>query len=197
MERVRFFFDFTSPYSYLASTRVEALAARTGVEFDWRPVFLAGVLKATSNQPPATVPARGLYMARDLVRWAAFYGVPFRMTPHFPLNTLAALRAAWALKTQRPAAFPAFAHACFRAGWVDGLDLADRAVVTGLAAEADRELVATAPDAPEWKEALKSAGDEAVAAGAFGAPAFVVGKDELFFGNDRLELLEWRLTKGR
>src|SRR5512141_1825359 len=103
MARVRFYFDFVSPYTYLASTRVEALAARTGAEIDWIPAFLGGIMKATGNQPPAVLPARAAYMLRDLARWSAFYGVPFQMSPHFPLNTLAALRAAWALKARRPA----------------------------------------------------------------------------------------------
>ena len=195
MERVRFYYDFTSPYTYLASTRVDALAARTGAEITWIPVLLGGILKATGNQPPAMLPARALYMPRDLERWAAFYGVPYRMSPHFPLNPLPALRAACALSAQRPEAYRPFVAACFRAGWVDGLDLGDPAVWTTLAGETHRAFVTEAAAAPEWKDALKKNTEAAVTAGAFGAPAFVIGKDELYFGNDRLELLEWRLMR--
>jgi 2-hydroxychromene-2-carboxylate isomerase len=197
MERVRFFYDFTSPYTYLAATRIDDLAARTGAEIVWVPVLLGGIMKATGNQPPAMLPARALYMPRDIARWAAFYGVPFRMSPHFPLNTLAALRAACALAAERPDRHRVFADACFHAAWADGRDLGDRAVVTSLAAEEDRALVSEAMDAPQWKDALKKNTEAAVAAGAFGVPAFVLGDDELFFGNDRLELLAWRLTRGK
>jgi len=196
MERVRFFYDFTSPYTYLASTRVDEIAARTGAEIAWIPVLLGGIMKATGNQPPAMLPARALYMPRDLARWAALYGVPFRMSPHFPINTLGALRAACALAAERPERHRLFADACFRAAWADGRDLGDRAVLTSLAAEEDRAFVSEAMDAPRWKEALKRNTEEAVAAGAFGAPTFVIGDDELFFGNDRLELLAWRLAHG-
>jgi 2-hydroxychromene-2-carboxylate isomerase len=119
------------------------------------------------------------------------------MSPHFPLQTLGALRAACALAAERPARYRAFVDACFRAAWVDGLDLGDRAVVTALAAEEDRAFVAEALDAPAWKEALKRNTEAAVAAGAFGAPTFVVGDDELYFGNDRLELLAFRLRQGK
>ena len=187
MERVRFYFDFTSPYSYLASARVDAFATRTGASVEWLPTLLGGVMKGAGNTPPILLPVRAAYLVKDLARSAAFHGVPFRMSPHFPLTTLPALRAAWALKTARPSAFPAFVHACFRAVWVDGLDLGDRAVMVALAREEDRNLVAAAPDATEWKDAVRRATEEAVAAGAYGLPAFVLDEGELFFGNDRLE----------
>lgn len=197
MESVRFYFDFTSPYTYLASTRVDDLAARTGAEIRWIPFLLGAVMKATGNQPPAMVPARGIYMMTDLQRWSALYKVPFQMSPHFPLNTLAAMRAACAMSVERPDRFRAFADACFQAAWVSGKNLADREVLASLSAEEDRALVMSAPDEARWKDALKKNTEEAVAAGAFGAPSFVVGKDELFFGNDRLDLLAWRLSNGK
>jgi 2-hydroxychromene-2-carboxylate isomerase len=197
MTSVRFFFDFTSPYTYLATTRVDDLVARTGAEVTWIPVFLAGIMKATGNQPPALVPARGMYMLQDLSRWADFYGVPFRMPANFPVNSLSALRAAAALRAEREERYRAFVDACFRAVWVDGVDLADRANVVALADAADRDLVAASFDDPRWKDAVKKSTDEAVAAGAFGVPSFVVGDDELFFGNDRLDLLARRIMKAR
>lgn len=196
MERIRFFFDFTSPYSYLAQTRVDDLVARTGVEVAWIPVYLAGIMKATGNQPPGMVPARGIYMLRDLERWAALYGVPFRFTPHFPINSLAALRAAAAIQAERPERGRAFNDACFRATWVDGVNLADREAIVALADERDRALVASAFDAQPYKDAIKKNTDEAVAAGVFGVPSFVRGKDDLYFGNDRMEMLVGHLRSG-
>jgi 2-hydroxychromene-2-carboxylate isomerase len=195
MAIVRFYFDYLSPYSYLASTRLEALAARTGATVDFRPMLLPAVLKATGNQAPAMVPSRASYALADLPRWAEFYGVPFRMTPFFPLNSLPALRAAWALKTERPEVFAPFTEACFRAGWVEGLNIGDREVLAGVAGPDHRDFVIAATEAPRWKDALRKATDEALAAGVFGAPTFALESGELFFGNDRLALLEWRLTQ--
>lgn len=197
MERVRFFYDFTSPYSYLASQRMDDLAARTGAEIEWIPAFLAAIMKTTGNTPPATLPARGVYMLRDVERWAAFYGVPFRLSPHFPLNSLSALRAAVAIAAERPDHYRAFIDRTFRAAWAEGVDLANRAEVLKLAAEEDRALVEASLDAQPVKDRLKANTEAALAAGAFGLPAFVVGDDELFFGNDRIELLAWRLQRGR
>ena len=100
---IRFYFDFTSPYTYLASTQVEGLAARTGATIEWLPALLGGIMKATGNQAPALLPARAAYMMQDLPRWAEVYGVPFRWSPHFPLATMAALRTALYLEAEAPA----------------------------------------------------------------------------------------------
>jgi 2-hydroxychromene-2-carboxylate isomerase len=196
MARVRFYFDFTSPFTYLASTQIDALAARTGATIDYVPVLLGGIMKATGNQPPAMLPARAIYLQHDLPRWAEFYGVPFKFSPFFPLKSLGALRGAWALKVERPAAFLPYVHACFRAAWVDGKDLGDPAELGRIAGE-HGDLVVPAAEAEAWKDALKRATDEAVAAGAFGAPTFVLEDGAMFFGNDRLGLLEWALARQR
>jgi 2-hydroxychromene-2-carboxylate isomerase len=198
METVRFFFDYTSPYSYLAATRLDSLGARTGARFEWIPVYLSGVMKAANNQPPGTVPARGLYLYKDLLRWSSLYGLSFRMSPHFPLDTLRALRVTLAVKAEHPAVFMPFLRACFRAAWETGDDLADMAVLERLLAEAGgpAALVREAAGAPAWKQALRATTDEAVAAGVFGVPALVLGNDELYFGNDRLVMLEERLKRG-
>lgn len=194
MERVRFYYDFISPYTYLATTQLDALGARTGAEIVWIPAYLSGIMKATGNQPPLSRPGRMRSLPRDLTRWAAFYGVPFKMTPYFPLNSLNAMRAACALAAERPAAYRPFVDACFRASWEEERNLGDPAVWTSLAGEEHRAFVTEAAGDQAWKDALKKNTDEAVAAGIFGLPAFVVGDDEHFFGNDRLALLEWTLT---
>src|SRR5205814_759991 len=97
-EHIRFFYDFISPFTYLASTQIDAFEKRTGARVEWVPAFLSGIMKETGNQPPATVPRRGEYLSKDLVRWAGFYGVPFRWSSHFPINPLPALRAACAVR---------------------------------------------------------------------------------------------------
>ena len=88
MTQLEFFFDYVSPFSYLANTQVQAIAARTGAEIVYRPFLLGGVMQATGNQPPATLPARGRYMPKDIGRWVRRYEIPFTFNPSFPMQTL-------------------------------------------------------------------------------------------------------------
>ncbi|MCK6530148.1 2-hydroxychromene-2-carboxylate isomerase [Myxococcota bacterium] len=192
-----FYFDYVSPYSYLASTQVEALAARAGVELRWRPVLLGAVMKSTGNQPPGTLPARARYMFEDLRRWSVRYGIPYRFPSAFPFQTLPALRATLALLDASPGD-AAFVHAVFRAAWAEDRDVSDPSVLLGLALEAglDPSPLAGAATDPRWKDALRASTDEALALGAFGVPCLAY-EGEIYFGNDRLGLLEDRLARGR
>jgi 2-hydroxychromene-2-carboxylate isomerase len=187
--RIEFFFDYLSPYSYLASTQLPALAARRGVEVAHRPCLLHGVLTGSGNTPPPTVPARAKHMPKDLDRWVRRYGVPFAFNPAFPMSTVTALRAAFA--AEDAGVFAPYHDAMFRAAWVERRNLADAAVLGDVIAKAGLDapalLAAAAGDAAKAK--LKANVDELVARGGFGLPSFFVG-DELFFGNDRLEFVE-------
>jgi 2-hydroxychromene-2-carboxylate isomerase len=187
--RLEFFFDYTSPFSYLANSQLPALARRTGAELVYRPMFLGGVMQATGNQPPGTLPARSKSMAQDIRRWVRRYGIEFSGNPHFPMQTLPALRAA--LAAQDAGVFPAYHEALFRAAWGQSKNLGDLAVLRDVIAKAGLDpgpLLAAAATEP-LKERLKANTAEAVARGAFGAPTFFVG-DEMFFGNDRLDFVE-------
>jgi len=187
---LEFFFDFTSPYAYLASSQVEALAERTGATLRYRPFLLGAVFKATGNSPPLLVPAKKVHMLKDLGRWTEHYGLPpFSLPPTFPFRSLEANRLALvAIEAGKGRNFVA---RTYRAGFVDHADLGDRAVLGRLAAEVglNPEEALTKIETPAVKEALKANTDEAVARGAFGAPAFFVG-EELFIGNDRLPFVE-------
>jgi 2-hydroxychromene-2-carboxylate isomerase len=191
MKRVEFFFDLSSPYSYLASTQIEAVAARAGAEVAWRPFVLAAVFKAANNTMPAASPPKAKWMVRDLERWAAHYGVPFRFASRFPINGIRAERLI--LVGERAGANTAgpLAHAAFHAFWVDDRDLTDDAVLRDLAAGAglDPERALAAIEEPEIKARLREHTDDAIRRGAFGAPAMFVG-EELFWGNDRLPFVE-------
>jgi len=185
---IEFFFDYVSPYSYLGNSELERVAARAGAEIVYRPMFLGGVMQATGNRPPGTVAAKGAYMTRDLERWARRYGVPMAMNPHFPLNTLGAMRGA--LVALDDGTFPAYHRAMFQAMWRDGVNLADepayRAVVEAAGLDVEQLCARRADQAV--KDRLRANTDEAIARGAFGAPSFFVG-EELFFGNDRLDFV--------
>lgn len=181
--KLEFFFDVVSPYSYVAAVQVARSPQLQLAE--WRPFFLGGVFKAAGNQAPMMVPAKGRYMAKDLKRLFAHYETPFRFPAVFPTNTLVAMRAL--------AAAPADAvkdHALrlFAAYWGEGRDIGDAAVLAQLL---PAELLAAAAD-EAVKEKLKANTESAVARGAFGAPSFFLD-DELYFGEDRLFLIEHAL----
>jgi 2-hydroxychromene-2-carboxylate isomerase len=184
---LEFFYDFVSPYSYLASTRVEAVAARTGATLRWRPFLLGAVFKATGNRAPLETPAKERHMWIDLGRWARRLGVPLVHPPVFPAAPILALRSA--LAAEALGKLVPFTHALYRAYWGEGRDLSRPEVISTAAAVAGLDGAALLAAAPGFKDALARQTQEAIDRGAFGAPALFVG-DELFVGNDRLELVE-------
>jgi 2-hydroxychromene-2-carboxylate isomerase len=193
MATLEFFYDFVSPYSYLASTRVEDRAARTGATLRWRPFLLGGVFKATGNRAPLETVAKGKHMWLDLERWARRLGVPLRRPTSFPFSSILALRAALAAP---PADLPRATHAVYKAAWADGRDIADPAVLAAILTEAALDGAALVAAAPSMKEALVAQTQEAVDRGTYGAPTFFVGT-ELFVGNDRLDFVEEALRAAR
>lgn len=196
MATIEYFFDYVSPYAYLADTQLAALCERTGATLRYRPFYLGGVMQASGNAPPINVPNKGRYLFTDVQRWSARYGVPLNPNPHFPVNTLGAVRAAVAAVAE-----PRFAdlhRALFRGVWVEGQNLADEAVLRAAidAAGLDGAALLARGKDPAVKDTLRRNGEEAVERGAFGAPTFFVG-DEMFWGNDRLDFLEDALRAGR
>lgn len=191
-QRLDYFFDYVSPYSYLADSQLPGITARTGAELAYRPMLLGGVMQATGNSPPATVPAKGKYLNTDIARWLRRYGLELKFNPHFPVNTVKAMRGA--LVALEEGFFPAYHAAMFEAMWRDEKNLADARVLGEVvhAAGLDASQILERIEMPEIKEQLKANTSEAVKRGAFGAPSFFVG-DEMFFGNDRLDFLEERL----
>jgi 2-hydroxychromene-2-carboxylate isomerase len=196
--RLEFFYDYGSPYSYLADTQLAALRERTGCEIVYRPMLLGAVFKATGNRSPAMEPieAKRRYGAVELARWVAHLRVPFQMNPHFPINTLPLMRAAHAAREL--GVFRPFHAALYPAFWARGEDLGAPAVAQRVLADAGLDagaiLAAAGADGP--KQALRATTDEAIARGVFGAPTFFVG-DEMFFGNDRLPFVERALVEAR
>lgn len=189
------YWDFSSPFAYLGCSQIGALAARTGAEVRWHPVLLGGLFRAigTPDVPLATFSeAKQRHVARDLERWAAWWNVPYRFPSRFPTRSLDALRVWFALPEDRR---DAYRDAVFRAYWAEDQDIADPAVLAsciGDAAVASAALEEAKSDAV--KAALRASTEAAVARGVFGVPTFVVDEKVLYWGQDRLTLVEEALT---
>lgn len=188
--RLEVYWDFSSPFAYLGAMQVAALAERTGATVDWHPILLGGLFRAigTPDVPLATFPeAKQRHMLKDLHRWAAFWRVPFRFPSRFPMHSLKALRTYVALPEERRAHFR---DATFRAAWAEDRDITDDAVLAECVADeaAARDAFARA-NSEEVKSSLRASTERAASRGVFGVPTFIVG-DELFWGQDRLELVE-------
>lgn len=192
---LEFYFDFSSPYGYLASERIDELAAKYGRKVEWRPVLLGVVFKATGAAPLTTVPLKGDYSKLDFARSARFMGIPYQPPSRFPLPTQVAARAYYWLHDRDCAMARAFAKAIYRAFFVDDRDISDATVVLDLAVDvgADRAALADAAETPEIKERLKAEVAAAIDKGVFGSP-FIVCDGEPFMGADRLPQLEARLA---
>ena len=192
---IEFLFDFGSPTTYLAHTQLPKLAADTGAQIQYVPMLLGGVFKATGNQSPVMVPAKGRWMGEDLPRFARRYGVPYQFNPHFPINTLTLMRGAVGLQMRDPQRFMPYVNAVFRAMWVEPVNLGDPTVLASTLGAAGFEADSFMPlvgDA-EVKAKLIANTESAVARGVFGAPTCFVGR-EMFFGQDRLDFVREAAT---
>ena len=191
---LEFYFDYGSPYSYLADTQVEAIAQRAGATLVRKPMLLGGVFKATGNHSPAELPQKSAWSGFDMPMWARHYGVPFQRNPFFPVNTLALMRGAAA--AQIDGTFERYHPAVFKAMWVEGRNLNDMKEVAAVlsAAGLDAEKFGARIQDQDVKDRLKATTEEAVARGVFGAPTCFVDK-MMFFGNDRLPFVEMALKE--
>lgn len=195
MKQLEFWFDFGSPNSYFAYKVLPEVEQRLGVKFSLKPALLGGIFKATGNQSPffayANIPAKMDYTRREIMRFVRHHGLlDFNMNPHFPVNTLAAMRGAMAAQMAGP-----YIACLMKAMWEDGKKADDPEVLfaaladAGLDAAYYREKVADG----EVKAALMAATQEAIDRGMFGVPTFFVG-EEMFFGKDSLAAVEKEIS---
>lgn len=194
---IDFWFDFSSPYSYIASEWIEALAARHGRTVSWHAILLGATFQAAELKSPVSYPMKREYSLLDFERSARFAGVPLTMPSKFPIATQNAARLFWWLERRDPSRAREWARHGLRALFARGVDLSDEIALRALAAEFGID-AAEARDvwsAPEWKLALKQANDDAIARGIFGAPFFIVD-GEPFWGNDRRPMVERWLERG-
>lgn len=198
MKTFEFWFDFGSTASYLAWTQLPKLEAATGARALYKPMLLGGVFQATGNQSPANIPAKGRYLFAEFTGFAKRYGVPFVLSPYFPINTLLFMRGAIALQMKSDARFMDYCRTVFNAIWVESLNMNAPAVAAAALGKAgfDAQTLVALAGEQTTKDALKAATQAAVDRGVFGAPTFFVG-DQMFWGQDRMEFVKQALESIR
>jgi 2-hydroxychromene-2-carboxylate isomerase len=199
MKTLEFFYDVGSPWTYLAFSKIEALAGEHGALLTFRPILVGGVFNAVNDdvyrmraQPN---PRKARYHAKDLQDWARLYGLVIRWPSVFPLNSVKAMRGALAAE-ERDRLVP-WSRACFEAYWGRDQDLAQDAVLEQIARRVglDPAWLLARIAKPELKEKLRANTDELVARGGFGSPTMFVEQTDMYFGNDRLPLVEAALRR--
>jgi 2-hydroxychromene-2-carboxylate isomerase len=195
---IDFYFEFSSPYGYIASQLADDFAGRVGRPLRWRPFLLGPVFKLTGQPPLVDIPMKGEYSKRDFLRSARMHNVPYRHPSKFPIGTVAAMRAFYWLDDRDPAQARSLAKALYKAFFVDDIDISAPQTVIGIAKSlgVDAAALVAALEDPALKERAKREVEGAIAANVFGSPFFIVD-GEPFWGVDRMPMLEeWIRTGG-
>lgn len=200
MSKLEFFFDVSSPWTYFAFDRIEDLAKETGAELIWKPFLVGGVFNKVNpsvyQRRENPVPPKDAYYRKDMEDWARYQGLTMIRPSVFPLNSVKALRGAFVAIDQGK--ISDYARGCFEAYWRDDKDISKedelRKVVEKASMDPDDFFAKIATD--EIKQRLFNTTDELIERGGFGSPTFFVNGDDMYFGNDRLELIRWAL-KGK
>lgn len=199
MRKLEFFFDCSSPWTYLAFSRIEALAARTGVQIEWRPVLVGGVFNAVNQQLYETRanphPVKSLYTTKDLQDWARFCGVKIGWPKVFPVRAVDSMRGAFVALDEGK--LPQYARACFETYWGDLKDISQPEVLTEICNRVglDPGIFFKRITEADVKDRLRGTTEELIRRGGFGSPTIFVNETDMYFGNDRLPLVEAALTR--
>jgi 2-hydroxychromene-2-carboxylate isomerase len=198
---LEFFFDCSSPWTYLAFDRIEALAAETGADLVWRPILVGGVFNAVNpsvyESRAKPVPAKARYYAKDLGDWVRRSGLRIGMPKPFPVNSVKAMRGAYVALDA--GCLARYARAVFASYWGELRDISRDEVLADVVARVglEREAFFAALASPALKDRLRASTDELVARGGFGSPTMFVDGDDMYFGNDRLVLVREALLARR
>ncbi|HEY3888737.1 MAG TPA: 2-hydroxychromene-2-carboxylate isomerase [Caulobacteraceae bacterium] len=197
---IEFFFDCSSPWTYLAFENIQPMAAELGAEIVWRPILVGGIFNTINPSVyqgrEAPVPAKARYSGKDLQDWARVAGLKIKMPPSvFPVNSVKVMRACIVLAPQGK--LVDFARAAFEAYWGDDRDISQDAVIADVCAKAGvaAEPLFAAISQQEIKDALKANTDEVMRRGGFGSPTIFLNGDDMYFGNDRLPLVRAALER--
>lgn len=194
---IDFYFEFSSPYGYIASRLAEDFERRVGRPLKWRPMLLGPVFKVTGQPPLVEIPLKGDYAKRDFARCARLHRIPYNHPAKFPIGTVAACRAFYWVDDRDPAKARELAKALYKAYFVDNVDIGQASAVLDVARSVgvDAGALSTALEDPALKERAKKEVDAALAAGVFGSPYFIVD-GEPFWGVDRMAMAEDWIRRG-
>ena len=199
---IEFFFDCSSPWTYLAFHNIPPLAAEFGEEIVWKPILVGGVFNAVNPSVYASrekpVPAKARYMLKDLKDWARLSGLAIKMPPSvFPVNSVKAMRGCiWLLPQEK---MVDFATKTFEAYWGGDEDISKDDVLTRICESAgvDPKSFFEAIARSDIKDMLRANTDELIARGGFGSPTIFVDGADMYFGNDRAPLIRAALERRR
>ena len=190
-----FYYDYISPYTYMAWTQIDAIAQRAQASIDYRPFRLGELMRQVGNRPTTIECAnKGKYAARDLARWAGRYQVEFTRNPNWgKFDHLPMLRGALAAIDQ--GCIEPYNKAMFRAMWVESANLGERDTFSSTLGRVglDGNALAESAFSDQYEERLAGSVKEAAERGVFGSPTFFVGEEQ-FFGNDRLDFVQQALA---
>jgi len=196
---LEFFYDCSSPWTYLAFHKIEDLAADCEAELIWRPILVGGVFNAVNSsvyeQRANPSERKFAYQLKDLADWAKAYGLEIGGPPVFPVNSVKAMRGA--LVADECGKIAAYSRAVFEAYWGRLLDISQESVLGDVvdAVGIDRVEFFVKIAQEEYKTKLRANTDELIARGGFGSPTMFVDATDMYFGNDRLELVRLALER--
>ena len=199
MATLEFFFDCSSPWTYLAFTRIHDVIARTKASVVWRPVLVGGIFNAVNKgvyERRANPDARkASYSEKDLQDWARLAGIEIGKPKPFPVNAVLEMRCC--LAADEKGKLVDFARGCFEAYWTGLKDVSQPGVIAEVcrAAGLNPDEILTRASSQDIKDMLRNNTDEVIARGGFGSPTMFVNGSDMYFGNDRLPLVEAALMR--
>ena len=201
MATVEFFYDYSSPWTYLAFTKIDGLCRKYNADLQWRPFLVGGVFNTVNPSVyefrEKGVPAKQHYMAKDMSDWARYYGLKIIMPPSvFPVNSVKALRGAL-VALEHPGKFLPYSYRMFETYWGEDQDISQDEVLRKIveAVSLDEAEYFDKINRQDYKDRIRANTDAVIERGGFGTPTIYVNGDSMFFGNDRLVLVEEELKR--
>lgn len=204
MTKLEFFYDCSSPWTYIAFHHIQLMARKINISITWRPILVGAIFNrvnvdvyATRSAPP--VPQKAIYLTKDIQDWAQFFGLIINRPPKcgHPVNSVKCMRACLALQPEDK--LTDFSRAAFEALWVEGQNLGHDDVITQLCKQVnvDPGWLFGRIESLEIKEKLRANTEELINRGGFGSPTMFVDEEDMYFGNDRITLVEAAVLRKR